>query len=189
MDGFSNEPNMSFGKALVVVLVLHVVAVGGIWTFNSLKARKIGTADNSVAHAAKQTTPAPEIKNTPTTTQKPAQAPRPSQDVKPAPKVVPKPVVSETAKPVETPHSKIATDSPKPSTKAVPSVSAKPAASVKSITDSGTVYTVVKGDNPVAIARKFHVKYDDLLKLNKIENPKKLQIGQKLRIPAKSKTE
>jgi 2',3'-cyclic-nucleotide 2'-phosphodiesterase/3'-nucleotidase len=61
-------------------------------------------------------------------------------------------------------------------------------ADVKKISgDSGNVYTVAKGDNPVAIARKLHVSYDTLLKLNKIEDPTKLQIGQKLRIPVKNK--
>ena len=53
--------------------------------------------------------------------------------------------------------------------------------------DSGQLYTVVKGDNPVTIAHKLHVNYDELLKINKIEDPKKLKIGQKLRIPAKTK--
>lgn len=55
-----------------------------------------------------------------------------------------------------------------------PAASAKPA-----------VYTVVKGDNPVTIAHHFGVSYDELLKVNNIEDPKKLQIGQKLRIPGK----
>ena len=47
------------------------------------------------------------------------------------------------------------------------------------------VYTVAKGDNPVTIAHHFGVSYDELLKLNNIEDPKRLQIGQKLKIPAK----
>ncbi len=55
------------------------------------------------------------------------------------------------------------------------------------VKDSGALYTVAKGDNPVAIAKKLHVNYDDLLKLNKITDPKKLKIGQKLRIPVKKK--
>jgi LysM repeat protein len=42
---------------------------------------------------------------------------------------------------------------------------------------------VAKGDNPVTIARKFKVSYDDLLALNHIDDPRKLKIGQKLLIP------
>jgi LysM repeat protein len=47
---------------------------------------------------------------------------------------------------------------------------------------------VVKGDNPVTIARHFHVDYDALLQLNQIEDPRRLQIGQKLHIPKRSET-
>ena len=49
--------------------------------------------------------------------------------------------------------------------------------------DSGKTYVVVKGDNPVTIARHLHVNYDALLELNQIDDPRKLQIGQKLRLP------
>jgi LysM repeat protein len=48
---------------------------------------------------------------------------------------------------------------------------------------SGKTYIVKKGDNPVAIAKKLKVSYDDLVALNHIEDPRKLQIGQKLLIP------
>lgn len=51
--------------------------------------------------------------------------------------------------------------------------------------DSGTTYTVVKGDNPVNISRRLRVSQEDLLKLNRIDDPKKLRIGLKLRVPAK----
>jgi LysM repeat protein len=51
--------------------------------------------------------------------------------------------------------------------------------------DSGVIYTVVRGDTPVSIARKLHVVYDDLIRLNKIEDPKRLKIGLKLKVPAK----
>jgi LysM repeat protein len=42
---------------------------------------------------------------------------------------------------------------------------------------------VKKGDNPVAIAKRLKVSYDDLIALNHIEDPRKLQIGQKLLLP------
>jgi LysM repeat protein len=57
---------------------------------------------------------------------------------------------------------------------------------VKTPSSSGKTYTVAKGDNPVTIAKKFKVSYDDLLALNHIEDPRKLQIGQKLSIPTKA---
>jgi N-acetylmuramoyl-L-alanine amidase len=49
---------------------------------------------------------------------------------------------------------------------------------------SGKTYTVKKGDNPVTIAKKLKVPYDDLMAVNHIEDPHKLKIGQKLQIPA-----
>src|SRR5207244_13606802 len=61
--------------------------------------------------------------------------------------------------------------------------SAKPQARVS---DSGKTYVVAKGDNPVTIAKKFKVSYDDLLALNHIDDPRKLKIGQKLLIPEKT---
>ena len=48
-------------------------------------------------------------------------------------------------------------------------------------------YTVVKGDNPYKIAKKFKVTPDELMKANNITDPKKIQIGQKLKIPASHK--
>jgi LysM repeat protein len=53
---------------------------------------------------------------------------------------------------------------------------------------SGKVYTVAKGDKPVTIAKKLKVSYDDLMALNHIEDPRKLQIGQKLVIPKTTKS-
>ena len=53
------------------------------------------------------------------------------------------------------------------------------------VKDSGKIYTVAKGENPGAIARKLHVGYDDLLKLNKIDDPKNIRIGKKLHVPVK----
>ena len=63
---------------------------------------------------------------------------------------------------------------------------AKKAKANDPIPDGGKVYVVAKGDNPVAIAKKFKVSYDDLLAANHIDDPHKLKVGQKLIIPAKS---
>jgi len=60
-------------------------------------------------------------------------------------------------------------------------------AAAAKIKDSGQVYTVAKGDNPVRIAKKLKVPYADLMALNGNPDPRKLQIGQKLKIPASTK--
>ena len=166
------EPNMSFAKALVVVVVLHIVAVGGIYAFNSIKAHKIAQTDSTarlVAHAS--ATPAETRAVT-----APRTAVQHDQETRPALKP-PVKTVAETTKPAETAHRKIAEEPARSPAKEMQAPSK----------DQGIVYTVAKGDNPVAIAKKFHVSYNDLLKANKIDNPKQLQIGQKLHIPAKSK--
>jgi LysM repeat protein len=48
-------------------------------------------------------------------------------------------------------------------------------------------YTVVKGDSPYKIAKKYKITPDELMKANGITDPKKIQIGQKLKIPASNK--
>ena len=48
-------------------------------------------------------------------------------------------------------------------------------------------YTVKPGDNPEKIAKKFGISVKTLLKANKIKNPKRLRVGQKLYIPVKGK--
>ncbi len=50
-----------------------------------------------------------------------------------------------------------------------------------------TEYTVVKGDNPYKIAKKFKITSDELMKANGITDPKKIQIGQKLKVPVSHK--
>ena len=55
---------------------------------------------------------------------------------------------------------------------------AKPVASDKT-------YKVLKGDTVYSIAKKAGVSPEDLMKANKIEDSKKLQIGQTLKMPAK----
>ena len=55
-----------------------------------------------------------------------------------------------------------------------------------SIVSSGKTYIVKRGDNPVTIAKKLKIPYDDLISLNHIEDPRKLKIGQKLVIPEKT---
>lgn len=45
-------------------------------------------------------------------------------------------------------------------------------------------YTIKKGDNPWKIAKQFHVKFDDLLKLNNLDEEKarNLKVGDKIRV-------
>jgi len=152
------EPNMKLSRALLIVLVLHVVAVSGIIAFNAIKTREgtIAPAPTSTKNAAL----APNAFGVGSTIKSAAASSRP-------------PVVQKDAPPAK----QAAKDGGKP----------KQSANAKSA-DAGRVYVVAKGDNPVAIAKKFKVSYDDLIALNHIEDPRKLQIGQKLLIPKTTKS-
>ncbi|MEO6870964.1 MAG: LysM peptidoglycan-binding domain-containing protein [Chthoniobacterales bacterium] len=142
-----SEPNMKLSRALLIVLVLHIVAVAGIVAFNTIKTREDLPEANPEVQASADSAIAPGV--------------------------------AATAAPNE-----VAKAATPPETKAV-EASAKPAATVasSSVKDSGKTYTVVKGDNPVTIARHHKVSEADLLQLNQITDPRRLQINQKLRIP------
>jgi len=129
------EPSMKLSRALLIVLLLHVVAVAGIIAFNALKTRQ------STLPSSPSTNTAPVA----------------------PPETKPQATAANSTAPAKT--------NPKSQTK---------------VSDSGKTYVVAKGDNPVTIAKKFKVPYDDLLALNHIDDPRKLKIGQKLLIPAKS---
>ena len=153
-----SEPNMKLSRALLIVLVLHVVAVAGIIAFNTIKTRERA----EVAKAQPSATPAPVASASPSSTAlakrdaaKPSHSPE-----KIVAKIGPKPAAP-------------AADEPKRIEKAIP------------VTNSSKTYVVEKGDNPVKIAKKFHVPYDELLAANHIDDPHKLKIGQKLIIPVK----
>jgi LysM repeat protein len=165
-----SEPNMKLSRALLIVLVLHVVAVAGIIAFNTIKTRQ-GTAPSEVTTAPSQTS---ETATTPPASVKKSEA---------------TPATSATALPVAAKHEESRTSHFNSKTVSN-AAQAKDHPKIKAATDSlpadaGKTYVVVKGDNPVTIARKLKVAYDDLIALNHIEDPRKLQIGQKLRIPEK----
>lgn len=147
-----SEPNMKLSRALLIVLVLHIVAVAGIIAFNTIKTRETMTAGAPEAEVAAGTAAAPiAIEG--------SAAAGPNEATK----------VTDLA------------ERKGPEKKIEPT---KPAIKTPAIPDSGKIYTVVKGDNPVTIARHLKVLEADLLELNQISDPRKLQIGTKLHIPA-----
>jgi LysM repeat protein len=150
-----SEPNMKLSRALLIVLVLHVVAVAGIIAFNTIKSRQ----------AAVPPIAAPKV-STQTSTQKSTG-----------------PTVTTSASTTK-PRDETATTKPavKEERKAIP---VKPMAENSPKADGKQTYVVAKGDTPLSIAKKFKVPFDDLLTTNKIDDPHKLKIGQKLVIPVK----
>jgi LysM repeat protein len=223
-DYDDDEPQTRLSSAFFVVLILHVVAVGGIYAFNSIKAHRRGLEPTTVSAKPVIEKPAAEPVAAPAKTRsvpvaetpaKTATASAPAQvtttpvsnakiyHVKPndtlskiaaslnvsvaelqfvnSPKElatlrpgqiinVPPKRATETAALVEPP-------APNPTAKKTTETAAKPA--------GASTYDVQKGDTATSIAKRFGVTVDDLLKLNKVADPKKLQLGQTLKIPSK----
>jgi nucleoid-associated protein YgaU len=160
------EPNMKLSRALLIVLLLHIVAVAGIVAFNTIKTREglnVSSAEPAprVAAATPEATPGDAL---------PAAVP--DEMTKAAAATEAKPAVP----PTETPRNEKAAKAQEPAKKAT------------TISVSGKIYTVVRGDNPVTIAHRFHVDYGALLELNGISDPRKLQIGTRLHIPERKDT-
>jgi LysM repeat protein len=153
-----SEPNMKLSRALLIVLVLHVVAVAGIIAFNTIKSRQSPLPPISSATVTQSTT---AKSNPPAVASSEVASAR--KDETASARTTTKPVAKEEKK----------TDRPK-------TESTAPKA------DAAKTYVVAKGDNPVTIARKFKIPYDQLLAANNIEDPHKLRIGQKLIIPTKT---
>ena len=207
-DDYEDEPTTKLSTAFVVVLVLHLVAVGGIYAFHSIKAHRReadGTAVAANPSASKKAAPAQPAPVAPAQEAK-AAAPAPVPAVAPVnkqavavqqPAAAPAPVasapVAQPAKPAASggivdkslSAAPAAPSAVLPQPKApAPTASTKAAAPLSAETAQRT-YTVAKGDNPVTIAKKMGVSSEELLKLNGLEDPKKLQIGQVLKGPAK----
>jgi LysM repeat protein len=155
------EPNMKLSRALLIVLLLHVVAVSGIIAFNAIKTRQSSFVPTAAANT----------ENNPVAT--------PGSTINSDPSNPRSPLAQKESAP---------RDEPKTSHSPAKDDHVKSAEHRKVPLSSGKLYTVVKGDNPVTIAKKLKVSYDDLIALNHIEDPRKLKIGQKLSIPKATKT-
>src|SRR5262249_25012748 len=151
------EPNMKLSRALLIVLLLHVVAVSGIIAFNAIRTRERSFVPPTSAETESKPADASEAVN------------HPDSDKATVP----------AAQKKNTPHTDAKTSHPPVKEERT-----------KSPVWSGKTYVVKKGDTLVNITKKLKVSYDDLMSLNHIDDPRKLQIGQKLLIPetAKSKT-
>ena len=143
------EPNMKLSRALLIVLLLHVVAVSGIIAFNAIKTRERAFVPPTATETENKPADAAEAANHANTNKAGATAAQ-KDDRQHEPKPTHSPAKDEQA---------------------------------KTVSSSGKTYIVKKGDNPVAIAKRLKVPYNDLIALNHIDDPRKLRIGQKLLLP------
>jgi LysM repeat protein len=93
------------------------------------------------------------------------------------------PSVAATLNPTKTPDNPAALQATIPPNTAAPTPRVTPTLAVV-----GNEYTVQAGDTLWGISIRLKVDYEDLLDLNKIDDPNKLQIGQVLKIPPRPST-
>lgn len=215
-----DEPNVRLSRAFLVVMLLHVVAVGGIFLFSSFKKDEAAGVPpkeerpETIAAQPEQPTNSREyVVGEDETLGSIASAfgvsrtdlaginrLNPDATVHAGDKLV-IPAIT-TVQPVPVDVKKLLKQPGKPEIVRTSSAVLQPVAveapkiqpnpqgvhkdePVKAAAPHGSdrIYVVQKGDNPVGIAKKLKVKYQDLISANKITDPRKLQIGQKLIIP------
>lgn len=217
-DYEDEEPQTKLTSAFVVVLILHLVAVGGIYAFNEIKASRktidtgrIAETTKKSATAATATTPTKETDRTAEST--PAAASNPVAPTTGSGSVTPAVAKSKTytVKSGDTLHgiaklsglsvteiknaNGLTSDSIRPGQtlnlvagKTTPVAVTETPQERPEIPEPKTTFkthTVKSGDRLVFIAKRYNVSQEDLMALNKIKDPSKLQIGQTLKIPSK----
>lgn len=200
---FTEEPNVKLTSAFIVVLVLHVVAVGGMYAFNAINAHQAPAFDDSDSAKAQSSAVQQDAQQQPAAATTTADAMPGGAATVPAtyrvrsgdtiariaaawgisaPALIDLNNLRQTGGIHVGQELKLPAGAVSPGTQPPASSQGPRLAAAR---DSGATYTVVHGDTPVSIARKLHVPADELLRLNKIEDPRKLRIGMKLRVPVK----
>jgi LysM repeat protein len=201
------EPNVKLSRAFVVVLLLHVVAVGGIFAFSALKDRQqtnglpkpdgtkqipnpngptIGSKPNS-----KESIPSLagtyKVRAGDTLAGIAAQFGLTARDLEQA-NGLRSGAPLALGRELIIPDKSMARSMPSDVQKLLESKESKNASNQSSspaTSEMDKYYVIQRGDTPASIAKKLKVNSADLLKVNSIEDPKKLQIGQRLQIPSK----
>jgi len=195
------EPNVKLSRAFVVVLLLHVVAVGGIFAFSALKDRQqangspkteggkpvIGpsvTKPNN-RESASSSSGTYKVRTGDTLAGVAAQFGLNARDLEQANSI-------RSNAPLVVGRELIIPE--KPTTRSVSSDVQKlletkdnktSSSSASGTAEAEKYYVIQRGDTPASIAKKLKVNSADLLKTNNIDDPRKLQIGQRLQIPSK----
>jgi LysM repeat protein len=199
---FVEEPNVKLSRAFVVVLLLHVVAVGGIFAFSTLKDRQssTSTARNQTETANPTSTPGTnaalghghtpsqtliyQVKAGDTLAGVAAQFGLTAHDLEVANNLTPGTIVAIGRELVVPEHANVKGGSELEKLLDARQGGAKTAATTGG-GENTKFYTIQRGDNPAIIAKKFKVTASELLRVNNIDDPKKLQVGQRILIPTK----
>lgn len=196
---FVEEPNVKLSRAFVVVLLLHVVAVGGIFAFSTLKDRQssVNSVKNQPATASPTSTPVANIANGrahsssqtlvyqvkagDTLAGIAAQFGLTARDLETANNLAPGTIVAIGRELVIPEHTNVKAGGELEKLLDSRQTAGRTATGAGS--ENGKFYTIQRGDNPATIARKFKITASELLRVNNIDDPKKLQVGQRILIP------
>lgn len=239
-----DQPTTKLSSAFIVVLILHVVAVGGIYAFNSIKASRRNQEQAQIAPAANPANvtdaqkTASDLQNGNASAKPAATAGKPAAANPAAPRIAvahpdaaasaPAATSPATTKPgVKTYQIKagdnltkiafafritsadlLAANNMKPTdilkvgqTLSIPEpkspvkpqaadakkagapATVAPVADIAPTTTTPGLYFVKKGDTAHSIAKNYGISVDELLKVNKISDPKKLQLNQAIKLP------
>lgn len=196
---FVEEPNVKLSRAFVVVLLLHVVAVGGIFAFSTLKDRQssVNSVKNQAVTASPASTPVANIANGrahsssqtlvyqvkagDTLAGIAAQFGLTARDLETANNLAPGTIVAIGREIVIPEHTNVKAGGELEKLLDSRQTAGRTATGAGS--ENGKFYTIQRGDNPATIARKFKITASELLRVNNIDDPKKLQVGQRILIP------
>ena len=196
---FVEEPNVKLSRAFVVVLLLHVVAVGGIFAFSTLKDRQssVNSVKNQAVTASPASTPVANIANGrahsssqtlvyqvkagDTLAGIAAQFGLTTRDLETANNLAPGTIVAIGREIVIPEHTNVKAGGELEKLLDSRQTAGRTATGAGS--ENGKFYTIQRGDNPATIARKFKITASELLRVNNIDDPKKLQVGQRILIP------
>ncbi len=177
---------MRLSRAILVMLLLHVVAVGGILAFSLIKERgqsHATTGPGSNAVEAEDSDVAPtkveghDADHSGTEPNGTLAGTHPTHASDTITRVSNDPnAASDAAARIAGGHASAATSPAATSTSSGDKNGHLQA-------DSGKTYVVQKGESPYTIAEKLKVDATALLKLNGIDDPKKLKPGQTLHVP------
>jgi LysM repeat protein len=196
---FVEEPNVKLSRAFVVVLLLHVVAVGGIFAFSTLKDRQspansvknqpvtasptstpVASIANRRAHASNQNL-VYQVKAGDTLAGIAAQFGLTARDLETANNLAPGTIVAIGRELIIPEHTNVKAGAELE--KLLDSHQAAGRTATGTGGENGKFYTIQRGDNPATIARRFKITASELLRVNNIDDPKKLQVGQRILIP------
>lgn len=172
-DLAADVPNVSIGRALIVLLVLHVVAIIAVFAHTKFT--------QSGEQSGEQLTDQPAAKSENVTSVTKVHTPAPAvAPVAPAP-VAPQP--SPASQPAQPAHSILPTvvDAPTVNPLTQPAPSQQVDQPVKVRPGSFAFYTVQPGDSAWRIATKHKMKVDEFLKLNG-KSSSKILVGEKVKV-------